>query len=1569
MAQIKLTITADTQGVQKSVEQIKNQFTALSQQLSKLTVNKDLTAQIDSLSRYYETLATAASKTRNSATKTTAQVDTLRKSYANLARQIKTLKGQSAGEAFDDINKQVEANLKSVQALSEAYKKGNWGDEEAKELKTLSDGYKSLAADVSEVRLANEKASVTEPFSPKLIDSIYRVQSRFESLKTTISGIEKYYPKGTFAGITAEIDKNVASLKALEVEYQTTGKLSQQSVDKFNEISRAVLEQDAAFKQTRNSATNYHGSIRDIIAGFAKFQLSAMLVMKPLQMMQNALSSINETLVETEDAVISISRVLDENISNGEIADEIYRIAQSLGQTFDVVQEIAQNFAKAGLDWQDTLKATEAAVLALNVAELDAAEASEGLIAIMQQFGYEAEDLTYIIDVLNKTADKSAVDTQELLVALQKTGSYAKESNLTLEQTVALITAISEATAASGQNIGNALKSLFAYSSKDSALDVFAALSPDMDAVVGEYRKGAASILDVWRQLSNEINSLSAEQGKLLDQYFTSEEGSALEEALGGDLAEIQDSIKGVYDSAGVYRKNYFIALLSNMEEVDNVLGDLSNVAGYTMTEQEKYMETYTAKVNALKSQWQALVNDEQGILGLKKLLVDVGSGILTVIEWTGGLRTTFIALGTIIAFVFGEKIYNGLKSFAAGIKNITSGFNAAATAAQKFQAAMGWIGLAMTVVSALVGVIQRAIEAQEEARQATIDNWNAEKDRAASLAKLYNQLKELESISEKSEEQEKEYLSTQESIIGLLGDRANILETLKEGTDEYREALEKLTKEEIKRQAQNAKAALAALGDEPKIDGQAESLRFSYVGSTTLDKKLEQDEIRDALKEAGFEEDVHYQQGFTGLTTGNIVYIELQGENDYQTLENINNAIDALYYKGLTDNSYYQELVGYREKYETAIQEYLETFASAEAWDELLQNGTPETEQEVDNIVNSIMGATGATETWRDEIESIVVSIVGIKKEVDDTKGDIDDTAKTLEKLSEEMRDGLAEYLQGLRDAPDEAEKIQKLVDAIADAEENLAKVREEAAEKIKEAEEEVIEAQRDVNDEMVELLENQEKAIDALKDAEERLQEAASNINDERLALQDELKNAEEDLASIREEAEEKALELDEKRLAIQEKQLAVEEAKKALEDAREARTVRRYNRETGQLEWQADEGAIKEAEDAVKSAQDELASAEEDYQQAQEDYQELLDEVKAAEDNLSLIQATIADAEQAIADAIAAGYDISKEIWEEEKGIATGVRDAIEQYIEAQKAVDEAQEEVDNYAQAVKDAQEAITNAFNEGLLETQEITKTTQSLAQNVYDAIEAVKDANQGVIDAQQEANEDIAAAEEKLQEAVDALNDYFEDKAWEGVIEEIKSGNATNASIKELLGNVRDQAFDNHATDVSWYQAIIDAIKEYAGVDITIEEPSDEEGKPSSDSDNSGGGKPSGAIGGGGGKFAQSQLYYDSGGVAKGRGLFAKDTDRHESIINDPDLTEKILSPVPSKQFDRYVRDMGILFEHARVYEQSPVMRSVVGNTDNSIDNSRQVIIKDVNVGAQKRDSLVDALGLAALVD
>ena len=192
MAQIKLTITADTQGVQKSVEQIKNQFTTLSQQLSKLTVNKDLTAQIDSLSRYYETLSTVAAKSANSAKTTTAQVDTLRKGYANLANQLKTLKEQYPAGVFTKADQQIQRNLESVKALSNAYKNGDWGDEQAKELEKLSQEYKSLSADVAQVRFEENKLATSEPFSPKQGDSIFRLKKRYSALLTAIKSVEQY---------------------------------------------------------------------------------------------------------------------------------------------------------------------------------------------------------------------------------------------------------------------------------------------------------------------------------------------------------------------------------------------------------------------------------------------------------------------------------------------------------------------------------------------------------------------------------------------------------------------------------------------------------------------------------------------------------------------------------------------------------------------------------------------------------------------------------------------------------------------------------------------------------------------------------------------------------------------------------------------------------------------------------------------------------------------------------------------------------------------------------------------------------------------------------------------------------------------------------------------------------------------------------------------------------------------------------------------------------------------------------------------------------------------------------
>lgn len=1540
MAQIKLTVVSDTKNAETSIKNLKTEIAALAKEYEKASASSKKANPVNDIG--------AVAKS------TAANIETLRKSYSNLITQLKTLKGQYDNGIFDKVSASVEQNQKQIVNLSKAYQQnGKLTEQQQAVAQQLSNDYKKLSADIAQLKAENDKLRVSDPFSTNISDNVSRLQKRYQALLGTIQSISKYYPKGTFDSLTQSIQADVAQLNSLD-------KTAASSLPTLNKLNSSILQQEAAFAQARNSATNYHGTLRDLVSGFLKFQVAAMLVMKPLQLIQSAISSINETLVETEKVVVSLQRVLDETVASGEISSELYAIAQNLGQTFDNVQEIAQNFAKAGLSWQDTLKATEAAVLALNVAELTAEESSEGLIAVMQQFNYEASELTYVIDVLNKAADKSAVDTADLLVALQKTGSYASAANLSLEETVGLISALSEATAASGQNIGNALKSLFAYSSKASSLEVFASLSDEMKDIVDMYQIGNASILDVWEELADTMTNLSDAQADLLEQWSSE---SGLETELGAELSDVYDQLTGVYDTAGVYRKNYFIALLNNFDEVQNVMGEISDAAGYTAEEQSKYMDTYEAKLNSLQAQWQEFANSEQGLLGLKKGLIDIASWLLNIIDSIGGIRTLLIALGGILATVLAPKIVSFISSLPAKISQLATSLTilnlklkttgiTAKSLGSALQGVFGVIGVVATVVSTVVGAINSANEAAkqaaEEARQTSISAWADIEDKALQLNELYSQFQKFSSEQSLSTDQEKEYKKVQEEIIDLLGERANALNKLTAGTEEYTQKLEELTKAELKEYRDRAQAAATAQIGE-FVNGNLD-LFGGIVGGKY--SQVAREELNSASSYGDFFNN--------SIDTILAYYAERYGENSTQYAEAVNELYDA------------------KDAYEAA----LKLGATSSSLDYIYNHGSDLSPEDIKLITDEVIKQYEAGEEYRDVIESWVIEYTGFNEKVEETNDDLDDQIKKISTLEDESIDKLIDDLQEIRDLEDETAELEEKRLDVAEAREAVAEAEAEAAEKLAEAQQELADAQENLNEERLNLLEKQKEATEALVEAQEKLSEATENINSERLSLLEEQKNLQEELADQQEAAEER-------RLDLLEKQQAVLEAQKALEEARNNRSVWRYNDVTGQWDWVTDESAVKDAEE-------ELASAEEAEKEAQEAYDEALQSVEDAKAELEDINLTIQDAEKAIEEAIAKGYDIPKEIWAEEKNIATGVRDAIQNFIEAQQNVSDAQDEVANYEEAIAQAEQAIKEAIEQGLDISAEITESNKTLAQGVIDAITAVKDAQQAIKDQEKENEESIASAQENLQEAIDAFNEYIEDQAWDDVISELESGNATNDSIKEILDNWKATSETQAEADTEWYQKIIDAIKDSVDVDITLSEDTVEDsnsyinkanelntafqqysatwGSPNLIANRKVEQLVSAVTNSANSPEETEQAYralldylnenysdwdklanytYDSGGIASGAGFIAKATAEPETV-NYPELTAKILSPVSNAQFDRYVRDMGILFETAREYAISkPVMQSAVGNSTTTNNNSNNSYsINGVKIGS-----------------
>jgi TP901 family phage tail tape measure protein len=480
-----------------------------------------------------------------------------------------------------------------------------------------------LQAGGAEQELAKFKKSIQGLGDPKGVKNIDNLRKGYANLINTIQGTEKNYKKGTFTKILEEAKDGLNNLK--DPANQTT--------EGLNKLDISLKKLQADFAETKAGATNFKGTLTDLVLGFGKFQLAAMLVMKPLQMLQQEFEHMNEVLVETESLMVKIRRVAGESANS----DAIYDLAIKYSEEFANVADVVERFAKAGYSWEDSLLAAESALTAMKVAELDSEQATEGLIAVMKQFGLEIRDLNDLVDMLNKTADNYAVDTDELLIALQKTGSTAKNAGLDVKETIGLITALSEGTAASGQNIGNALRSLFVFTSDDKALDTFAGMSAGMAQVVKDYQAGKASILDVWQALGTEVAD---------KQDFKSAFGGVnMSEDMEAQLTQIEDQLAEIYGTAGNYRQNYFIALLDNIDTAKKAIEDTGDSANYSQKELNEELNTYENRLASLDQRWEKILNNEQGFLGFKKDLLLIGEVLLDNLETLQEINKAFSEL------------------------------------------------------------------------------------------------------------------------------------------------------------------------------------------------------------------------------------------------------------------------------------------------------------------------------------------------------------------------------------------------------------------------------------------------------------------------------------------------------------------------------------------------------------------------------------------------------------------------------------------------------------------------------------------------------------------------------------------------------------------------------------------------------------------------------------------------------------------------------------------------------------------------------------------------------------
>ena len=898
--------------------------------------------------------------------------------------------------------------------------------------------------------------------------------------------------------------------------------------------TKATRDSAKAIKDHNKSVEKNSQSIITMIPQILKWQVAMTAVMKPLRLMQDAWKDLNETLVETEKRIVELNRVTN-NMAN---ADALYKLAQQYGQTFENVSEITLNFARNGLEWAKALEATEAALLAINVAELDATQASEGMIAIMQQFGYNASELEGIVDKLNITADNAAVTTEKLLTALQRTGSSAKNAKLSLEETVGIITALSEATGRSGENLGTAVNSLIQFSTKASSLETFEKLGGDVAKTVEDYRAGGATVLDIWEELSKVIKDNADYAQGILGSNFSTSDFENLNEELKESLGESFAETTEIYDTASTFRKNYFIALLNNLDKVQETLDTMNGAQGYSQKENLQYLDTYEAKVNTLQSKWKEIANDEQGLLAMKKGLADIALILLEVVDSVGGLHTILIALTPMMIGAFGPAMVASITKMVTALKGAT----AAATA---FQTAMGWIGLAAGLISAVVTGIVKYNREQEQARDLAISTWKAQEKHASELETVLDAYKQLDTSAGN-------YYKVENKLVELIGDKAKALKGLTKGTDEYRKALINLSEIELAREKATQTVAYNSVVEKIEEKTIPDKYRLSYSTGELTDNPY--------LDFAGIDYTAKNEKGLQGT---------------------------GYYLKGLKTDGTVEAAVHNLAVYQDAADKL------AMAHSQYLQIGDEESAQYILSLYEQI---TSTINKYKQDIEDYewIKANLDLIRELDEALKDTDKTVeninKTIEELTDQELDKLISKFEELRDVNKEINDLQNAQQKIADAQEKAA----EAQLKIQEAKNNLVEKENELIEKENELIKAQQALQDAYNQRTVRVFNAKTG-QWENVANQKDIDKAKEGVEKAKEDVEKAQNDILQAQLKIQERQEDYFKAIKNIEEARENYEKVAYNSLISLLETEGTTTEdIKAFVDVIATVMPELAES---------------------------------------------------------------------------------------------------------------------------------------------------------------------------------------------------------------------------------------------------------------------------------------------------------------------------------------------------------------------------------------
>jgi TP901 family phage tail tape measure protein len=406
-------------------------------------------------------------------------------------------------------------------------------------------------------------------------------------------------------------------------------------------------------KQAVSMADSFDRSMKAVItrlAGFAS-PMSAVLAFG------GALRHSLGEAVSFERELVRLSQVAgDTEVQVQKIGEKVTAVATAWGVSSREMLKAAVSFRQAGMSIEDTGQALDTlakAALSPNFGNL--AETTRGMISIFRQFGAAGEDLERQLGAINAVSSQFAVTSKGILKAVEQAGGAFKTAGGSLNELIALFTAVKSTTQEADSNIASGLRTIVTRLERGTTIESLRQLGVQL-----RYTREEAKALGDTR---------------LADQFVGPYEAvKRLGEAL-KDLQSTDPRFTGIVEMLGGYRQvSRVIPLLQQQEQAQKAL-NVATFGGATLQQSaSRAQDTLLQKSRQLGEEFLKLgrtVVESKGFQGFATSMLDIAKAAT---QLTQAITPLVPVLTTLASIKLGQLIGGGLRG-AAGAGRSLLGF------------------------------------------------------------------------------------------------------------------------------------------------------------------------------------------------------------------------------------------------------------------------------------------------------------------------------------------------------------------------------------------------------------------------------------------------------------------------------------------------------------------------------------------------------------------------------------------------------------------------------------------------------------------------------------------------------------------------------------------------------------------------------------------------------------------------------------------------------------------------------------------------------------------------------